>query len=519
MFSGINDFFTYLTHFLKGDTEFIAKNNELKLIYKVFKTSKYKYITKDRAITALFLNKMYNLFQNIFICFELLDNTLFNRDNDKKKLYQKYYIESFFTEDDLTRKNKFDKDAMMKKITESDNPNKVIMNIENDFTEFKKRITTQNFPMIETEYNFLYAIYHITTFNFESFFSKFDPSFSIKNAKQPVFTSISGSEILNDIKDMYYITATLPKKMNVIQSITKLARREKGEYAESYAKRFQEAIDAIYKIIQAELNQDIFLNMARYIDQNPRLKMRLSDEKIPILENYRKEISDTFNKTKDLIAHQYSEKSLQKDIKELFQDKMLLQVEGFGDELVALIEKKNAGDINGIQGLRITKTFINEVYEKNYKELLNTFILEGFFVDKEFQKAFSDAYFRLNEIKKYFDESERSLATGTGNSFKSLVLLLSGNGTGNDKKIKMTSDVINERVVMIIQKSIETFYTFGKVLFIALNEYRTAKPEKITNIKELKGSNNKEFISSIANFYNLIAKYNKLMKNFVKIEK
>ena len=52
------NFITYLKLLLTGDTYTLNKLKELKRLYKTFKHSKYKFITKDKKITNLFLQKI-----------------------------------------------------------------------------------------------------------------------------------------------------------------------------------------------------------------------------------------------------------------------------------------------------------------------------------------------------------------------------------------------------------------------------------------------------------------------------
>ncbi|HBD96157.1 MAG: hypothetical protein A2015_07490 [Spirochaetes bacterium GWF1_31_7] len=514
MILSIGDFFVYFHHLIKGDSEYLLKHNELKIIYKTFTSSKFKYITKDRYITQLFVNKMFNFFNNILICFEFLDSTLFSNDDKRKRVYTKFYIESFLSDADLEIRDKFTKEYIIRKLNETDNPNKAISLVENEFVEFKKKLSGSDLFKVEPEYNFFNCMYHICIFNYESFFSKFDPSFSLKNVKQPVFSAILGSEILNELKDFYYIIASLPKKMSVIESVRKLSSREKGPDAEAFAKKVQQAIDEIYKIIQSEITPDIILNMIRYIDSNPKVKIRVFHESLKIIEDYKKNLNESFNSIKNVVIQQFSESTLQKDIKDLFRGKQLVTIEGYNEALIDLMGKKNV-ECRGVQGLRITKTFLMETYEQNSKDVVNTFILEGFFGDKDFQKKFSDAFFRVNELKKLFLEKEQEIANAGSNSFKTLALLLGG-GTNNEKKIKMTLSVIEERIRILNLRVVEDFLVLGKNLFITLSEYKKTKPEKITNIKEIKGGGNKEFIAYIVNFYTSITKYIKLMKNYVE---
>ncbi|MCK4795836.1 MAG: hypothetical protein KAT05_00570, partial [Spirochaetes bacterium] len=59
------DLFIYIKFLLSGDNIGIIKLKELKRLYKIFKPSKYRFITKDKKITNFFLQKMYLLYTAI----------------------------------------------------------------------------------------------------------------------------------------------------------------------------------------------------------------------------------------------------------------------------------------------------------------------------------------------------------------------------------------------------------------------------------------------------------------------
>lgn len=463
---------------------------------------------------------MFYLYEQTIVIKEFLEKTLFTADPQKQKLFLGFYVESFLTEEEKNKKNRFEKENILKKLLEADHFEKTFSAIENDFYDLKKNFHSTNLPQVEPEYNFFYHLHHLVTFDFDLFFSKVNSSFHSKMLKAPTVNNLRGTKIVNELKDFYYTIATLTKKINPEKSIEQLWIRAKGEDGKVWVKKTQDTISNAYKILQSDLSPEIILNLIRYIESSPKLKIKTSSSFISILHTHRKEMYETFLKTKEIVLQLYSEKSMKNEIVKLFGSDFLLPIPGYNEELISLLEEKGNSEIKAIKGVKLLKTFILKVYEENYREIINTFLIEGFFIDKDFQTSFADAYFQINGLKNLYQEFETDMNSSTSNSFKTLLtLLISSKTIINSNKIQMTTEIINEKILIIQKKGAEILHRFGKELFTALNEYKLPKPEKISNIRSLKGAGNREFISSMVDFYKRISLYLKLSQTFIYTEK
>ncbi|HOJ63323.1 MAG TPA: DUF5312 family protein [Spirochaetota bacterium] len=509
--------FTYLKHLITGDTEGLLKLRELNLIYKQFKSSKYKFITKDKTLTQLFLNKIYSLYINVLSFKPLLEATIFNSDEKRAQLFLAYLIESNAPSEIVKKKEKFAKEYIWQKIVESDNPNKLIKDIEEEFKMYRNYFTKYNMPKFEAEYQMLYKLYNLATFNFEQFFSKFDPSFSPSSGMAPNYAPVNGMDLLNELKDLYFLIASLPQKVDVTNSLNRLNNRINEENAKNLTKSQITAINNIYKMISDELSSDRLFNLCKFISEDLKLKIPVEFKQVSILDKFRKEIEERFLKTKDMVLEKYSEQSLLADIRALFKNKELLKINGYTDELMNSLEANNFDAISGIQAFRITKTFLFENYEHEIKEVINTLILESFFNEKEYQTEFSNVFFAVNEFKDNFSSQEELIANSPSYSFRVLQTFLLKSSNSNDAKVKKIIEVINEKIYNINKKSGELFYALGNKIYEVLQDYKSQKPVRISNIKTIRGVQNREFINQLLQGYNDIAKYIKIIKNFVTI--
>ncbi|HPK62588.1 MAG TPA: hypothetical protein PK426_09065 [Spirochaetota bacterium] len=168
-------FFTYIKYILTGNNSELEKIRLLNAIYKTFKSSKYRYIGKDKIITNLFLSKIYALYQLTLSYKPALESTIFSLDEKRAQLFLHFIIESNLPKEMAIKKDKFTREAIWQKIMEGENPRKTIKALEGEFNTYKNYFSRYNMPKFEIEYHALYKFYNLATFNFKRFFQNLTP--------------------------------------------------------------------------------------------------------------------------------------------------------------------------------------------------------------------------------------------------------------------------------------------------------------------------------------------------------
>ena len=507
--------FDYILSLFNQNGENAAKNKDLKLILKKLIAKKCKYLTKDKILMQAFANKFFSLYEQTVILKDFFDKTLFHKDESRRKLFLHFYIDSFLSEDLKKKKDSFEKNLIVKRLQESTNPQKTLEVIEHDFVNFKKNYQRDNIPQVEDEYNFFYHLYHLVSFDFESFFIKMDLSFNPNLPKNPILKDCDATRICDDLKDFYYTIVALKRSPeNTNNSIEKLVGRYSEDNLKTVVEKIKNAINAIFKLLQNELSPEIILNVIRYIDSDPYMKIKVSAEYVTILDNFRKEITAMFAKTKEDALNVFNNESIQNEISKLFENVQVERIVDYTDDLIVLLDERNL-ELKGMQALRVAKTFI-KVYEDNYKEQINIFLVNGLFNDKDFQRDFSDAYFRVNELKAESLATEKEITSNPECSLNTLESLMSTPKSSiTEKKIRMLTSEINLTVNMHLRRCFSCIHGFAARMEEVLKDYKSQPPQKISNIRNIKGSGTKEFISSMVEMYSLMVKYLKLSKRII----
>ncbi len=509
--------FTYLQYLFSGNSGELVKLTELNNIFKMFKSSKYKYILKDKIITDLFLSKMVALSKELNALLVTFESTIFAREEAKANIYLGYLIDSYLPKEIADKKIRFTAEAMWEKVAETADFQKEMRNIEDDFNLYKSYFVKAKIPKFDQEYMLLYKLYNLSTFNFKSLFFAFDTKYSPKSGLPPIYHPISGIDIIADLKDLYFLIASLPQKHDLTIAFNTIFSRQNEETARENSKMTINSINNVYKLISDELSLDKLLALCRYIEEDPKLKIQIEMKYVSILDKFKKEMVDRFNKNKELITRKYSVESQGKDIKELFKGASLMEIDGYRKEIAELISDRDLMPLNGIQAMRITKTFINNVIAGELKATINSLLIEGFFVEKEFQNDFSERFFNTLELVDSFKEFEDSITTSGQTSLKNLYSMLTLSSS-SESKLSRAIEGINDKIFHFNKKCLDVMYNFASKLFLILQDYQTSPPARISNIKTLKGQQNKEFMAVIISGYNDSVKYCKIMKNLTKSE-
>ena len=148
------NFLDYIFALFNKNSENAAKNKELKLILKKLIAKKCKYLAKDKILQQAFSNKIFSLYEQTLVLKDFFDKTLFHKDENRRKLFLYFYIDSFLSDELKKKKDSFDKNLIAKRLRESNTPQKTIELIEHDFMNFKKNYHRENMPEAEEEYNF-----------------------------------------------------------------------------------------------------------------------------------------------------------------------------------------------------------------------------------------------------------------------------------------------------------------------------------------------------------------------------
>ena len=221
-----------------------------------------------------------------------------------------------------------------------------------------------------------------------------------------------------------------------------------------------------------------------------------------------------FAKTKEDALNVFNNESIQNEISKLFENVQVERIVDYTDDLIVLLDERNL-ELKGMQALRVAKTFI-KVYEDNYKEQINIFLVNGLFNDKDFQRDFSDAYFRVNELKAESLATEKEITSNPECSLNTLESLMSTPKSPiTEKKIRMLTSEINLTVNMHLRRCFSCIHGFAARMEEVLKDYKSQPPQKISNIRNIKGSGTKEFISSMVEMYSLMVKYLKLSKRII----
>ncbi len=509
------DFSTFFRSLFGGNSEERLRQKQLNNIYKSFKQSKYHYLSKEGTLLATFVTKLWHLYSDLNVTKSILEQTIFAEDTKKALLYTVNIAGNFLPKETAQHSEDFTQDIIYQRIIDSDNQSKMLKTIDNEFNSYKNNYNNHNLSDFAIMYDFLQNLHNLQSFDYEGLFRNFDRTFNYNQTTVPMYNPVSGKIISDQLKDLYYLIASASDKVDAAQLITALCQRIAVSDAKPLIKAAMNSIAQVYKLLDDDLSADRMLNLCRYITKDVNLKIPLGSTHSNIIEKVRKQLEDSYKKTRERIIADISENTMEEDIKQLFQKIPLESLDWFDPDINTGLAHLGYETINYMQHIRVTKTFINKIYETHIKESINTLIIEGYFPEKEYQNKLAEKFFALNELKKDFAEAELTLYQGSG-SIETLHSFLVKSKSQKNQTISKLISMINSKAFKANAFVAAAFLDFGMHLFEILKDYKKPKGTIVSNIKQIKGVQNKQYIAELVNGYNSIAKYCKMMKPFIR---
>ena len=201
-----------------------------------------------------------------------------------------------------------------------------------------------------------------------------------------------------------------------------------------------------------------------------------------------------------------------KDIQEEKVSKILVKLFG-SDEFETLknytkaakenLYKKGARSFNYTEPLNYLKKFIMEIYNRYIRDTINKLLVEGDFVQKEFNRECSAAFIDCNSLMddiRRFDEELMSDEQVGGRIQKILPAIMR-----DQKMLVMLNkeiDEIDDTAAKIIEQGLSAFAAVLNVCKTIVIEYKNNGTDILSNIKGISGQDNKEYIEKIVKAYN-----------------
>jgi len=209
------------------------------------------------------------------------------------------------------------------------------------------------------------------------------------------------------------------------------------------------------------------------------------------------------------------------DIKTLFDNRNLLPLQGYTQELSHFLQSNSIEGFLHIMPLSIINTFMRMFLTDRIVSYLNRIVVEGFFTNPSFKSDFSSAVFACSEIDTKLRSFENTFTKGQTND---LAVLRSNALEGQQnvdllKKVSFQIDTINHDAQRLMQEIMNDINSLAHIIEVLLSEAKKSNPSDISNIKLLVSSvRNKDAAEELENNFSKWMFFIDIMQNYVIIK-
>ena len=132
-------------------------------------------------------------------------------------------------------------------------------------------------------------------------------------------------------------------------------------------------------------------------------------ERRDFVESYRRRLAQQFEKDRERLQRERHESVVAADIKSLFADGDIMEVDGYDDETDAYLRRESPNGFSYVKPLRILKTFVLAAFDSSIKEPVKRLLVEGYFDNKGFQNNLANIIYQCERSAGRIDEFEASL--------------------------------------------------------------------------------------------------------------
>jgi hypothetical protein len=477
---------------------------------------------KQTQVLPGFAQAVYRFYFHLRPLAEIVRATVANPDIHSSQRYFDYLIDCRLPKAEQERRRFFSYEGMVERIRNSLAPEEEFEAIHREFQSFLDSVDALGSRTINVDLYELDRFIDICRHDYERILGLFDPSANLEDPRyKPDFAPVLGEQLLPELVDLYYLIESFTFSPELKECLLRLLERRQPE---SFDDEKRTKLDKIFVQIKKEseekLGKDTLLALIRVVKEEPYFTPTTPRDKKDFFEAYRRRLVTQYEKDHERIVREQHESAMAVDIKSLFGDADILEIEGYDEEYDSMLRKDSPNGFIWIKPMRILKTFIATSFEPQLKEAIKRVLVEGYFDNKGFQNNLANILYQCERSGGRIMDFETQLH-GTGrDSLIALRRYLDEMRRGKDIGSFLTRlvDSINGKAHGIVEDEAGLFAMLGDALGDLVADFKRSSPDLVTNIRTLGGGRNREIIAQLQSGRERIAALVKVMRNFTAVK-
>ncbi len=218
------------------------------------------------------------------------------------------------------------------------------------------------------------------------------------------------------------------------------------------------------------------------------------------------------------MQREINENTIGGDLKSLFAGADPLEVPGYSEQLSSELAARDYKSFTRVKPLSILKSFILAHFEKSLRDPLKRLLIEGTFANRIFENMLNNTFYGCEGLYGRLRQLEESLAGGALAVEKiKRFLSLHDQGKPVAPLVNKTVETIEQNVRKLVEEGCGYFYNLNVILGETLEDARQKSPALVSNVKDIAGRANKEYLAALAAGHANLQLFIKIMRNFTEI--
>lgn len=513
-FKKIIEFFKSLLKFNDPAYQEIRKLNKI-LIQKDL----HYYNIHNHLITTDFAKDLFLFVSALRPLIDLSDHSIGHPDIRTSKKFTDYIIDMHLPNDVLELKSEFLPENIKSKLENAVMLDQEVEKLNQDFQKLIQKLDQLDSNKINEEIFQLQCFVEICRFDWERVLSFFDPGVTLSQKDYAYNPQNCEAEHLeNELIDIYYLLNNFLFSSQLINNLGLLLAKIHPERTGNL-ETLQKICNILNKFLNYKLSGVVLLTLVRLAKKNSEYTPNLVHERQNTFLNYKIRITENFETVRNKLQREMREMTVNKDIQKLFANTQIIPVEEYNEETNLRISQDTPFHFTHIRPLSILKTFVQNKYETEIRDIIKKILIEGYFDNKSFQNNLANLVYQCDKTMNRIRAFERNLK-GTGRStIVSIKRYVDEMKHGKDisQFLQKIIDEINSDANEICEDESGLFLMLYLAITDLLNDQRKPNPDILSNIRTIGGLHNRELIASLNQSKDTLELFIKVMRSFVTV--
>lgn len=515
------DFFKKIVDFFKNLFNLNDPHRtELRSLNKILlQKDLHYYNVRNHFITVDFAQDLYLFVQALKPLIDISDHSIGHPDLRMSRRFTDYIIDMHLPEGLLALKDEFSTENIKSKLENAVLVDQEIEHLNHDFQKLIVSLDQLDANRINDEIFQLHRFTELCRFDWERVLSFFDPGINISQKDYNFNPQACEAEHLeNELIDIYYLLDNLMFSQALVNNISLLLVKIHPENSGGLEK-LQKICTLLNKFLNFRLNGTVLLTLVRISKKSQEYIPNLVHERQNTFQSYKIRLTENYESTRNKLQHEMRELTVNKDIQKLFSNTQIIQVEEYNEETNLRISQDTPFHFNHIRPLSILKTFVQNKYDLEIRDIVKKILIEGYFDNKSFQNNLANLLYQCDKTLNRIRAFERNLK-GTGRStIASIKRYVDEMKHGKDisQFLQKIIDEINSEANEICEDESGLFLMLYTAIDELLNDQRKPNPDILSNIRTIGGLHNKELINSLNQSKETLELFIKVMRTFISV--